>query len=181
MGYRGSPFLRNVKMRYYYNTDTELLEGMVKFPTDCEGPIGAVHGGCLAAALDNVLGYQSLRSVGLGCVTLNLNVNYRAFTPLGACVRFETKRDRVEGRKVYCSARFRSLDGETVHVEATALFYKTSERMLGYDDAKKLFGSQSNMTKQQFLNYLEERRKRRSKTAGSAAVASGKPRMKPKL
>ena len=160
-GSRGRPFLRTVRTRYWYDATHDKIEGLAYFPMDCEGPAGNVHGGCLAAVLDNILGYQSLRSVGLGCVTLQLNVSYRKLVPLGSCVRFDSSKERVDGRKVHCRARLLSLDGRAVHTEAQALFYKTSEKMLSYEDALTMFGRESSMTKTEFLAHLRARRARR--------------------
>ena len=88
-------------------------------------------------------------------------LSYRRFVPLGACVRFDSRRERVDGRKVYCRARLLSLDGATVHSEAEGLFYKTNERMLGYQEGMQLFGRLSNVTKEEILAQLREKRERR--------------------
>jgi hypothetical protein len=36
------------------------LQGVIYFSFECEGPVGSVHGGAIATALDSVLGYYSM-------------------------------------------------------------------------------------------------------------------------
>ena len=62
--------------------------GLVRFGSAYEGPPGHVHGGFVAAAFDEVLGYvQSLG--GRPGMTGTLTVRYRSPTPLYTELRFE--------------------------------------------------------------------------------------------
>jgi len=95
------------------------VHGEVRFGSAYEGPPGHVHGGFVAAAFDEVLGFtQSL--TGNPGMTASLTVRYRRPTPLHVTLRFEAVVDRVEGRKIFASGRV--LAGETVTAEAEALF-----------------------------------------------------------
>jgi len=95
------------------------VHGEVCFGFAYEGPPGHVHGGFVAAAFDEVLGFtQSL--TGNPGMTASLTVRYRRPTPLHVTLRFEAGVDRVEGRKIYASGSV-SVDG-TVTAEAEALF-----------------------------------------------------------
>jgi acyl-coenzyme A thioesterase PaaI-like protein len=76
----------------------------VTFGSAYEGPPGCVHGGFVAAAFDEVLGFvQSLG--GNPGMTARLTIHYRRPTPLHTELRFEGDLVRVEGRKIYTEAR----------------------------------------------------------------------------
>jgi acyl-coenzyme A thioesterase PaaI-like protein len=73
------------------------------FGSAYEGPPGCVHGGFVAAAFDEVLGYvQSLS--GQPGMTGTLTVRYRKPTPLHTTLLFEGELLRVEGRKIFTRA-----------------------------------------------------------------------------
>ena len=73
------------------------------FGSAYEGPPGSVHGGFVAAAFDEVLGYvQSLS--GQPGMTGTLTVRYRKPTPLHTPLLFEAEFERVEGRKIFTRA-----------------------------------------------------------------------------
>ena len=84
-----------------------------------EGPPGCVHGGFIAAGFDEVLGFAQAYS-GTPGMTGSLNISYRSPTPLSRAVRYVGRLDRVEGRKIYCSATLH--DGDTLCAEAEGLF-----------------------------------------------------------
>lgn len=84
-----------------------------------EGPPGCVHGGFIAAGFDEVLGFAQAYS-GTPGMTGNLNISYRSPTPLGREVRYTGRLDRVEGRKIFCSATLSH--GDTLCAEAQGLF-----------------------------------------------------------
>lgn len=89
------------------------------FGSAYEGPPGSLHGGYVAAAFDEVLGYaQSL--TGNPGMTGRLEVSYRSPTPLHTPLRFEAWVERVEGRKI--TARCTLHAGERLCAEATGLF-----------------------------------------------------------
>jgi acyl-CoA thioesterase FadM len=53
-------------------------------------------------------------------MTGTLTIRYRTPTPLHTDLRFEAVLDRIEGRKLFCSARL--LAGETLCAEAEGIF-----------------------------------------------------------
>ena len=100
-------------------TGERTAEGRVRFGSAYEGPPGCVHGGFVAAAFDEVLGFtQSLG--GNPGFTGTLSVRYRVPTPLHTDLRFEGRIDRVEGRKTFASGRV--FAGETLCAEAEGIF-----------------------------------------------------------
>ena len=75
----------------------------VTFGSAYEGPPGHVHGGFVAAAFDEVLGYAQSLSGAPG-MTGTLTVRYRKPTPLHKELLFEASLLRVEGRKIFTEA-----------------------------------------------------------------------------
>jgi acyl-coenzyme A thioesterase PaaI-like protein len=91
----------------------------VRFGSAYEGPPASVHGGMLAAAFDEVLGMTQSLS-GQPGMTGTLTIKYRRPTPLHRDLRFVGTLDRVEGRKIFASAR--CFDGDVLTAEAEGLF-----------------------------------------------------------
>jgi acyl-coenzyme A thioesterase PaaI-like protein len=93
--------------------------GVVSFGSAYEGPPGCVHGGFVAAAFDEVLGFvQSL--AGNPGFTGRLTIHYRSPTPLHTELRFCGELERQEGRKTFTTGQVHA--GERLCAEAEALF-----------------------------------------------------------
>jgi acyl-coenzyme A thioesterase PaaI-like protein len=100
-------------------TGERTAEGIVTFGAAYEGPPGCVHGGFVAAAFDEVLGFvQSLS--GQPGFTGTLTVRYRKPTPLHTELRFDTRIDGTERRKVFASGQV--FAGDLLCAEAEAIF-----------------------------------------------------------
>jgi acyl-coenzyme A thioesterase PaaI-like protein len=92
----------------------------VTFGAAYEGPPGCVHGGFVAAAFDEVLGYvQSLG--GNPGMTARLTVHYRMPTPLHTELIFEGELVRTEGRKIFCTGKVRAAGELTAEAEGLFL------------------------------------------------------------
>ena len=89
------------------------------FGMQYEGPPGHVHGGFVAAALDELLGMAQTLS-GKSGMTGTLTVRYRRPTPLYKQLTFTAWVDRIEGRKIFTSGTIH--DGETLCAEAEGVF-----------------------------------------------------------
>ena len=100
-------------------TGDRTAEAHVVFSSAYEGPPGNVHGGFVAAAFDEVLGFvQSLS--GRPGMTGTLIVRYRKPTPLHTPLRFTAEYVRSEGRKLYTEARVHA--GDVLCAEAEGIF-----------------------------------------------------------
>jgi acyl-coenzyme A thioesterase PaaI-like protein len=100
-------------------TGDRTAEARATFGSAYEGPPGSVHGGFVAAAFDEVLGFvQSLS--GRPGMTGTLIVRYRRPTPLHTELRFEAEFTGSEGRKLFTEARVYA--GDTLCAEAEAIF-----------------------------------------------------------
>lgn len=93
--------------------------GTGSFGMQYEGPPGHVHGGFVAAALDELLGMAQTLS-GKSGMTGTLTVRYRKPTPLYKQLRFTAWVDRIEGRKIFTAGTIH--DGETLCAEAEGVF-----------------------------------------------------------
>jgi acyl-coenzyme A thioesterase PaaI-like protein len=75
----------------------------------------------VAALLDEVMGCAVLCS-GQVVVSADLRVRYRKLLPLPQRCIADARVERVEGRKVWTSARLRDVSGETLFSESEGVF-----------------------------------------------------------
>ncbi|MDJ0786749.1 MAG: PaaI family thioesterase [Myxococcota bacterium] len=99
--------------------DGDHVRGSAVFGSAYEGPPGHVHGGYVAGAFDEVLGYVQSLSSSPG-MTGRLTVHYRKPTPLHEELLFDSWVERVEGRKIFTKATLHA--GDTLCAEAEGLF-----------------------------------------------------------
>jgi acyl-coenzyme A thioesterase PaaI-like protein len=100
-----------------------VVRGRVTFTAQYEGAPGVVHGGYVAAALDEALGMATIFSGEPG-MTGELTVRYRRPTLLGVPLVLEASFLRSEGRRIYCTGEVR--DGDTVTAECDGLFIRVN-------------------------------------------------------
>ena len=81
-----------------------------------QGWRGVVHGGILAAVLDEAM-HQRLRFTGIRAVTANLSVRYRRPAPTEAPLVVEGELIAERSRLLTCLARVKAEDG-TLYAEA---------------------------------------------------------------
>ncbi len=81
-----------------FELEADRVIGRVTFGRAYEGPPGHVHGGLVAAAFDEVLGFVQCMT-GQPGMTGTLQVRYRSPTPLNQPLRFEAWVERLEARK----------------------------------------------------------------------------------
>jgi hypothetical protein len=105
----------------YFNEKEQTLRGVVYFGKQVEGPPGCVHGGAIATIIDGAMGTLTWVS-GYIAVTVNLNVDYRKFIPLDSEVALEMKIEKIEGRKIFVKGTVKSLNGEVLHNDGSAIF-----------------------------------------------------------
>jgi acyl-coenzyme A thioesterase PaaI-like protein len=100
-------------------TGPRTAAGHVVFGSAYEGPPNSVHGGFVAAAFDEVLGFVQSLSERPG-MTGTLTVRYRKPTPLHTELVFDTALVREEGRKLFTEGTVTA--GGVVCAEAEAIF-----------------------------------------------------------
>ncbi len=99
--------------------DGALTRGWAVWTDAYEGPPGTLHGGFVAAAFDDLMGFAQSAS-GTAGYTGTLTVRMRRPTPLHRRIDYVAGVDRVEGRKIFVWGKA-SL-GEVVLAEAHILF-----------------------------------------------------------
>jgi acyl-coenzyme A thioesterase PaaI-like protein len=95
--------------------DDGVTHGSAVYGMAYEGPIGHLHGGFVAAAFDELLGFAQTAS-GRAGYTGTLTIKMRRPTPLKEPIRYEARVERVEGRKIFCTAT--SWHGDALLCEA---------------------------------------------------------------
>jgi acyl-coenzyme A thioesterase PaaI-like protein len=83
--------------------DDGITHGEATYGMAYEGPVGCLHGGFVAAAFDELLGFAQTAS-GIAGYTGTLTIRMRRPTPLKERIRYEARVDRAEGRKIFCTA-----------------------------------------------------------------------------
>ncbi len=102
-----------------FSVEGDRVVGHGSFGLQYEGPPGHVHGGFVAAALDELLGMaQSL--TGRPGMTGTLTIRYRRPTPLHRDLSLVAWVERVEGRKIFAAGTLSA--GETLCAEAEGVF-----------------------------------------------------------
>jgi hypothetical protein len=84
--------------------DGDVTRGKALYTAVYEGPPGCLHGGFVAAAFDDLLGYAQIAS-GKAGYTGTLTVRMVRPTPLYQVIEYSASLDRVEGRKIYVTGR----------------------------------------------------------------------------
>jgi acyl-coenzyme A thioesterase PaaI-like protein len=94
--------------------------GRVSYDVAFEGPPGSVHGGYIAAAFDEVLGFVQGMSGDPG-MTGTLTIRYRKPTPLYQPLRLIGEIVKVENRKIFTEGHLLA-DDDTLYAEGESLF-----------------------------------------------------------
>jgi len=97
------------------------VEGSFLVTEHHQGAPGLAHGGVIAAAVDEAMGFL-IYLLAAPAVTVHLEVDYRKPVPVGSVLQLETHIDRIDGRKVYATLTGR-VDGK-VHVEASSIYLR---------------------------------------------------------
>lgn len=114
--------LNPIAPSFVFAMDGERLRGRGRFSTVHNGPPEGVHGGHVAALMDEVLGVTGV-ATGNGGFTGTLTIRYEALTPLHTDLEVEGWVDRVEGRKAFIQGEVRN--GDTRCAFAEGIFIKS--------------------------------------------------------
>jgi acyl-coenzyme A thioesterase PaaI-like protein len=101
------------------DVDARLVRGEVTFGRSMGGAPGRVHGGMVAALLDEALG-RACMFAGTPAMTAEFTTHYLGPTPVETPLRIEARLDGVEDRRIHTSGEL--YDGDTSIVEADGLF-----------------------------------------------------------
>lgn len=117
------------RVRYYKTRPNNDLVGKILFGPGAQGPPDHVHGGAMAAILDEAMGGAAWQA-GLPVVAANLDITFRQMLPLTTVCVVEAGVVAVDGRKVTTRGVLRDRDGTTVFAEGKALFVTLAEKNL---------------------------------------------------
>lgn len=110
------------QMKYFQGN--KFLLGKVTFGSAYEGPPSLVHGGYIAACMDEMFGIAVSHSdIKEPCMTGTMKVIYRAPVPLHQEITYKAWAEREEGRKVFAKCTVTDPRG-TLCCEGEAIFLK---------------------------------------------------------
>ena len=95
-----------------------------------QGPHGFVHGGVIAAILDEAMSkaiHASPQGIRIMALTRHMETEYLRPTPLGVALTLRGVQERVEGRKHHCSATLCDAEGHVL-ARGKALFIAVERR-----------------------------------------------------
>jgi acyl-coenzyme A thioesterase PaaI-like protein len=142
----GDPDGRRVRVRYFWNDTERRFIARVWFGELTEGPPGHVHGGCVAAVLDESMGTASWCS-GHPALAAKIEVEFKAMVPIGTVATVSAWLGGVDDRKVTIGARLEGDDGK-VFSESTGLFIEQTPEQFGrYADFARM--AKANRKKEQ--------------------------------
>ena len=104
-----------------------MLYAKAWFGRETQGPPGHVHGGAMAAVLDEAMGGVCWMN-GHRTVAARISVSFLEMLKLATETIVESRIERVDGRKVYLRATL--LDGEQRVAESDGLFIVLREEAL---------------------------------------------------
>src|SRR5262245_25500919 len=109
-----------VRLAYFRKPDEPTLYAKAWFGRKTTGPPGHVHGGAIAATLDEAMGAAAWMN-DFQCVAATIKISFLAMLPIESETIAEAHIDRVEGRKIHLRSTLSDLAGK-VMAEGTGLF-----------------------------------------------------------
>lgn len=123
---------------YYYRRDSDgALCAKLTVGYGAEGPPGYAHGGCMAAILDEGMGFSGWIA-GRPVIAASININFLRKLPLETVVQLEAWVDAVEENKVSTIGRLfdphtghRFAEGQGLFIEQPLSFFGNLEGVKG--------------------------------------------------
>ncbi len=123
-----NPSGESVRIAYFRGPEPGLLYAKAWFGRETQGPPGYVHGGAMAAVLDESMGGACWMN-GHRTVAAKISVSFLEMLRLESETTVEARIDRTDGRKIYVSAKLADPSG-TVVAEADGLFIVLRDEQL---------------------------------------------------
>jgi acyl-coenzyme A thioesterase PaaI-like protein len=109
-----------VRLAYFRRPAEPVLYAKAWFGKKTMGPPGHVHGGAMAATLDEAMGAAAWMN-DYPSVAATITISFLAMLPIETETIVEARIDKVEGRKVYLRSTLTDPSGRLV-AEGTGLF-----------------------------------------------------------
>jgi acyl-coenzyme A thioesterase PaaI-like protein len=122
-----NPSGESVRIAYFRGPEAGVLYAKAWFGRETQGPPGHVHGGAMAAVLDEAMGGACWMN-GHRTVAAQISVSFIAMLKLETETMVESRVERTDGRKVYVRARLFGA-GATPIAEADGLFVVLREEV----------------------------------------------------
>lgn len=123
-----NPSGESVRIAYFRGPEPGVLYARAWFGRETQGPPGHVHGGAMAAVLDEAMGGACWMN-GHRTVAAKISVSFIAMLKLETETTVESRVERIDGRKVYVRARLFGA-GATPIAEADGLFIVLKDETL---------------------------------------------------
>ncbi|TAN54762.1 MAG: PaaI family thioesterase, partial [Rhodospirillales bacterium] len=125
----------------YFTDGSRQLREKVWFGPGTQGPPGHVHGGSMAAVLDEAMGGAAWLA-GHMVVAAEITISYKAMLPLETWCIVESRVANVQGRKVRTEAEVMDRNGR-VYSTASGLFITLDASKFGdmADRVKDMLGN----------------------------------------
>jgi acyl-coenzyme A thioesterase PaaI-like protein len=117
-----------VRLAYFRKPKEPVLYAKAWFGTKTMGPPGHVHGGAMAATLDEAMGAVCWMN-GHRVVAATITISFLAMLPIETETIVEATIDRIERRKVYLRSTLTDPTGRKV-AEGTGLFIVLKDEVL---------------------------------------------------
>jgi len=104
---------RLLRVKYFLRERDNAIVGKVWFGPRAGGPASHIHGGAIAAVMDEAVGAAAYHA-GHTILLIRLNVNFRMMAPSMKEVMLETEIRKVHGRKVFVFARLHDEKGVSI-------------------------------------------------------------------
>ena len=117
-----------VRLAYFRKPDEPTLFAKAWFGRKTMGPPGHVHGGAMAATLDEAMGAAAWMNEHQ-CVAATITISFLSMLPIETETIVEARIDRVEGRKIHLRSTLTDLSGKAV-AEGTGLFIVLRDAVL---------------------------------------------------
>lgn len=112
-----------MRVRFFLDGEGGVL-ATIRFAKRFQGPHGFVHGGIIAAVLDEAMSkaiHASPHANGIMALTRQMETEYLRPTPLGGTLTLRGTQERVEGRKHFCVSTISDSSGHIL-ASGKALF-----------------------------------------------------------
>jgi acyl-coenzyme A thioesterase PaaI-like protein len=135
----GAAAAGRTRVAYYRAPASNHLHACVWFGPETEGPPDCVHGGAIAAVLDEAMGAVCWMN-GHAVVGARITINYLQMTPLGFDGRVEAWIESIERRKIFIKSRLTDAEGK-IYAEGDGLFIELQPETMKKMDERRAITS----------------------------------------
>lgn len=123
-----------IHIRFYKRTDAGTLGAKVIFGIGTEGAPGLVHGGSIAAAMEETMRFAAWAS-GHAVLTVRLATNFKQMMPLDSKAFIDTRVEVIDASKLRVEAHLVAENGAPL-ADAECLFLVVPSAKFGVDAEK---------------------------------------------